>query len=39
MRICFGHPSIETIKDGIAKLAQICFEEFGVPIRSGNVDR
>jgi 2-aminoadipate transaminase len=39
MRICFGHPSIETIQDGIAKLAQICFQEFGVPIRSGNIER
>lgn len=39
MRLCFGHPSKETIKDGIAKLAQICFEEFGVPLRSGNVKR
>lgn len=39
LRICFGHPSIKTIKDGIAKLAEICFEEFGVPTRSGNVER
>lgn len=39
MRICFGHPSVDTIKDGIAKLAQICFEEFGVAVRSGNADR
>lgn len=39
MRLCFGHPSIDNIREGIAKLAQICFEEFGVPIRSGNIDR
>lgn len=39
MRICFGHPSNENIKEGIAKLADICFEEFGVPERSGNVNR
>jgi len=39
MRLCFGHPSIDNIRDGIAKLANICFEEFGVPIRSGNVER
>lgn len=39
MRICFGHPSKENIKDGIAKLADICFEEFGVPFRSSNKNR
>lgn len=39
MRLCFGHPSIDNIREGIAKLADICFEEFGVPIRSGNVER
>lgn len=39
MRLCFGHPSIETIQKGIAKLAEVCFEEFGVPERSGNVER
>ncbi|MDQ2091593.1 aminotransferase-like domain-containing protein [Marimonas arenosa] len=39
MRICFGHPSLDTIRDGIAKLADICFDEFGVPVRSGNLDR
>ncbi len=39
IRICFGHPSIDTIKDGIAKLADICFQEFGVPERSGNIER
>lgn len=39
MRLCFGHPSIDNIRDGIAKLADICFEEFGVPVRSGNVER
>ena len=39
LRICFGHPSLDTIKDGIAKLADVCFAEFGVPVRSGNLDR
>lgn len=39
MRLCFGHPSIENIRAGIAKLADVCFEEFGVPVRSGNVPR
>jgi len=39
MRLCFGHPSNETISTGIAKLADICFEEFGVPLRSANKAR
>lgn len=39
MRICFGHPQPQTIRAGIAKLAQICFDEFGLPVRSGNVSR
>lgn len=39
MRLCFGHPSIDNIRAGIAKLADVCFEEFGVPVRSGNVAR
>ncbi|MCP3969514.1 MAG: PLP-dependent aminotransferase family protein [Rhodobacteraceae bacterium] len=39
MRLCFGHAPVETIKDGIARLADACFAEFGVPVRSGNVGR
>lgn len=39
MRICFGHPKPETIRAGIAKLADVCFEEFGVPVRSANKAR
>ena len=39
MRLCFGHPPVDNIRAGIEKLAQICFEEFGVPVRSGNVSR
>lgn len=39
MRLCFGHPSHEIIRDGVAILAQICHREFGVPQRGGNVAR
>jgi len=39
MRLCFGHPPIETIREGVARLADICFKEFGVPVRSANVGR
>jgi 2-aminoadipate transaminase len=39
LRICFAHPSVATLHAGIAKLADICHREFGVPARSGNVAR
>jgi 2-aminoadipate transaminase len=39
LRICFANPSEENIREGIAKLADICFREFGVPVRSRNVSR
>lgn len=39
MRLCFAHPSAEIIREGIAVLAEVCRREFGVPTRSGNVER
>lgn len=39
LRLCFAHPSAEQIREGVAKLAEICHREFGVPVRSGNVGR
>lgn len=39
LRLCFAHPSVATIQTGIARLAEICHREFGVPVRSGNVER
>jgi 2-aminoadipate transaminase len=39
LRICFANPSEQTIRDGIAKLAEICNREFGVPTRIANVGR
>ena len=39
MRLCFGHPSIQNIREGVAKLADICHQEFSVPRHSGNVGR
>jgi 2-aminoadipate transaminase len=38
-RLCFGHPSVADIRDGVAKLADICHREFGLPERSRNVER
>jgi 2-aminoadipate transaminase len=38
MRLCFAHPSCDEIRKGIAILADICREQFGVPARTANVD-
>jgi 2-aminoadipate transaminase len=39
MRLCFASPSQQEIREGVAKLAEICRKEFGVPERSANVER
>ena len=39
LRICYANPPLETIRAGVAKLAEICHREFGVPERSANVAR
>lgn len=39
LRLCFASPSVETIREGVAVLADVCRREFGVPERSGNVTR
>jgi 2-aminoadipate transaminase len=39
LRICYANPTHENLREGVAKLAEICHREFGVPIRSGNVTR
>lgn len=39
LRLCFAHPSLDAIREGVAKLAEICHREFGVPVRSGNIQR
>jgi 2-aminoadipate transaminase len=31
MRLCFGHPEVSAIREGVAKLAKVCRREFGVP--------
>jgi 2-aminoadipate transaminase len=38
MRLCFALPSKQQIKDGVAALAQVCFEQTGIPLRSANVE-
>ncbi|MEJ2377124.1 MAG: PLP-dependent aminotransferase family protein [Pseudolabrys sp.] len=39
MRLCFASPSHDDIRAGIARLAEVCRREFGVPERSANVAR
>jgi len=39
LRLCFANPEPETIKQGVAVLADVCRREFGIPLRSANVDK
>ena len=39
MRLCFGNPTVQEIREGVTKLAEICHREFGVPERGSNVER
>jgi 2-aminoadipate transaminase len=39
LRLCFAMPDKKTIRDGVAALAQVCYEQTGIPVRSGNVQR
>jgi 2-aminoadipate transaminase len=39
LRLCFANPDQETIRRGVAALAQICQREFGVPTRIANIKR
>jgi len=39
MRLCFGNPSLQQIREGVAILADICHQETGIPARSANVGR
>lgn len=37
--ICFANPTIETIQQGVVKLADVCHREFGIPQRGRNLER
>ena len=39
LRLCFANPSEEAIRQGVATLAEVCRREFGVPLRSANVEQ
>ncbi|MBR1090048.1 PLP-dependent aminotransferase family protein [Bradyrhizobium manausense] len=39
LRLCFGSPTHQQIREGVAVLAEVCRKEFGVPARSANVEK
>ena len=39
LRLCFAMPSKQTIRDGVAELARVCYEQTGIPLSSANVVR
>ena len=39
LRLCFANPEPETIKKGVEVLAEVCRREFGIPLRSANIDK
>jgi 2-aminoadipate transaminase len=39
MRLCFASPTAEEIRKGVAALADVCRQEFGVPARIANVQQ
>lgn len=39
LRLCFANPTETQIREGVAALADVCHQEFGVPVRGRNVGR
>ncbi|MEM7742161.1 MAG: PLP-dependent aminotransferase family protein [Pseudomonadota bacterium] len=39
LRLCFALPTSDEIRAGVAKLAEICHRETGIPVRGANVSR
>jgi 2-aminoadipate transaminase len=39
LRLCFAHPTEQAIRQGVARLAEVCQREFGVPPREAKVHR
>jgi|HubBroStandDraft_4_1064222.scaffolds.fasta_scaffold01041_10 2-aminoadipate transaminase len=37
LRLCFGLTTKEEIREGVAGLARVCYEETGIPEQSGNI--
>ncbi|MEO1720439.1 MAG: aminotransferase class I/II-fold pyridoxal phosphate-dependent enzyme, partial [Pseudomonadota bacterium] len=39
IRICYANPTEQELRNGVARLADVCFEAFGVPERGSNLTR
>ena len=39
LRLCFAHPSEQVIREGVARLADVCHREFAVPARGAKEHR
>lgn len=39
LRLCFAHPTEQTIREGVGRLAEVCHREFGVPVREAAAHR
>ena len=39
LRLCFAMPTAQAIRDGVAGLARVCFEQTGMPARGNNAAR
>ncbi|HUF20912.1 MAG TPA: PLP-dependent aminotransferase family protein [Burkholderiales bacterium] len=39
LRLCFAHPPEKTIREGVARLAEVCNREFGLPVREARQHR
>ena len=39
LRLCFAHPSEQVIREGVARLAEVCHREFAVPARGAKEHR
>jgi 2-aminoadipate transaminase len=39
IRLCYASPSAEDIREGVSRLADVCHDRFGVPVRSANRPR
>ena len=39
LRLCFAYPPEDIIREGVARLAEICHREFGIPVRGSRAHR
>jgi 2-aminoadipate transaminase len=39
LRLCFAHPPEDIIREGVARLAEVCHREFGIPVRGSRAHR